>query len=114
MRIYIASAYTKGDVAINVRNVILMADELVKLGHIPYIPHLTHFWHLLSPKGVEFWYGYDLSFLEYWAEALLRLPNESDGADNEVRVAKYLNIPIYYGLEDIPKPGCPQGSHKER
>lgn len=102
-RIYIASAYTKGDVAINVRKVILVADELVKLGHTPYIPHLTHFWHLVSPKEVEFWYEYDNSFLEYWAECLLRLNNESFGADAEVQKAKELRIPVYYSLEDLPK-----------
>ena len=102
MRIYIASAYSKGDVAVNVHRVILAADKIVELGHTPYIPHLTHFWHLLSPKRISFWYSYDLSFLEYWAEALLRIPNESDGADNEVKVAKYLNIPVYYDIKDLP------------
>jgi len=102
MRVYIASAYTKGDVAVNVRNVILIADELVKRGHTPYIPHLTHFWHLVSPKDIGFWYEYDNSFLDHWAEALLRMPNESTGADNEVIRAKKLGIPVYYNIEDLP------------
>ena len=102
MRIYIASAYTKGDVAINVRRVIEVADYLLERGHIPYVPHLTHLWHLISLKPVSAWYAYDLSFLQDWAEALLRIPNESDGADNEVNVAKYLDIPVYYNIEDIP------------
>ena len=43
MRVYIAGAYSKGDVALNVREAIEMADKLVKLGHIPYIPHLPGF-----------------------------------------------------------------------
>lgn len=104
MRIYIASAYTKGDVAINVRNVILVADELVRRGHIPFIPHLTHFWHLVSPKEVDFWYEYDNSFLDIWAEGLLRLDNMSTGADNEVARARRLGIPIYLDIDDVPKP----------
>jgi len=103
MRIYIASAYTKGDVAINVRNVILVADELVKRGHTPFIPHLTHFWHLLSPKEVEFWYEYDNSFLDYWAEGVLRLDNESSGADKEVIRAKKRGIPVYFDIDGLPK-----------
>jgi len=102
MRIYIASAYTKGDVAINVRNVILVADELVKRGHTPYIPHLTHLWHLISPKESSFWYEYDNSFIDHWADALLRLDNLSSGADNEVVRARKLGIPVYYNLGDIP------------
>lgn len=101
MRVYIASAYTQGDVAINVRKVILVADELVKRGHTPYIPHLTHFWHLVSPKEVKFWYDYDNSFLGHWAECLLRLDNESKGADAEVERAKRLGIPVYFRIEDL-------------
>lgn len=102
MRIYIASAYSKGDVAINVRTVIMVADELVRLGHTPYIPHLTHFWHLISPKEYRFWLEYDNSFLEHWAQAILRLDNESVGADDEVKLAKKLGLLIYYTKEEIP------------
>jgi len=105
MRIYIASAYTIGDVALNVRNVISVADELLKLGHTPFIPHLTHFWHLVSPKEADFWYEYDNSFIDHWAEALLRLDNQSYGADNEVIRAKRLGIPVYYDIKDIGKGG---------
>ena len=101
MRIYIASAYTKGDVAVNVHKVIEVADKLVGMGHTPYIPHLTHFWHLVSPKEIDFWYKYDNSFLDHWAEALLRIRNESVGADREVARARRLGLPVFYNLEDI-------------
>jgi hypothetical protein len=103
VRVYIASAYTKGDVAVNVRNVILVADVLVNRGHTPYIPHLTHFWHLLSPKKANFWYEYDNSFLDHWAECVLRLDNQSSGADNEVMRAKRLGIPVYFDIEGLPQ-----------
>lgn len=102
MRVYIAGAYTRGDVAVNIHNAILVADHLVKRGHIPYIPHLTHFWHLLSPKEIRFWYKYDNSFLDYWAQAVLRLDNESIGADAEVKRARALDLPVYYSLEELP------------
>lgn len=101
MRVYIASAYTKGDVAVNVRDAILIADELIKLGHTPYIPHLTHFWHLVSPHEIQFWYEYDNSFLDHWAECVLRLPNESNGADQEVMRAVKRGIPVYYSLVEL-------------
>lgn len=102
MRIYIAAPYTKGDVAINVNRVFKVADKLVAKGHIPYIPHWTHFWHLISPKDYSFWITYDETFIVHWAEALLRLEGESCGADNEVSLARSLGIPVYYNIEEIP------------
>ena len=102
MRVYIASAYSKGDVALNVREVILAADKLVELGHTPYIPHLTHFWHIISPKQYQFWLDYDMSFIDNWAEALLRLNNLSAGADKEVERARVLGLPVYYDMEQLP------------
>ena len=101
MRVYIASAYTKGDVAVNVRNVIEVADYLLNRGHIPYVPHLTHFWHLVSPKAVDIWYDYDMNFLEHWAECVLRLENDSVGADNEVKRANELGLPVYFNITDL-------------
>jgi hypothetical protein len=37
-------------------------------------------------------------------DAILRLPGESKGADEDVRLAKELGLPIYYRLADVP--GC--------
>ncbi|MNL86140.1 hypothetical protein D3C87_2147270 [compost metagenome] len=37
-------------------------------------------------------------------EAVLRLPGDSKGADNDVRIARERGIPVYYRLEDVP--GC--------
>ena len=35
-------------------------------------------------------------------DAILRLPGESKGADNDVRLAKERGIPVYYHLSEIP------------
>lgn len=35
-------------------------------------------------------------------DAILRLPGESKGADNDVRLAKERGIPVYYQLNEIP------------
>ena len=102
MRIYIAAPYTRGDVAVNINKVFKVADRLVARGHLPYIPHWTHFWHLISPKEYSFWTAYDKTFILYWAEALLRLDGESLGADIEVLLARESFIPIYYNEENIP------------
>ena len=97
-RIYIAGPYTKGDVAINVRVAILAGNKLAQVGYVPFIPHLSHFWHLLYPRLTEFWYQYDFAWLEL-CDCLVRLPGESVGADLEVRRAKDLGIPIYWSVE---------------
>jgi hypothetical protein len=35
-------------------------------------------------------------------DAILRLPVDSKGADNDVKLAHERGIPVYYGLEEIP------------
>lgn len=98
--IYIAGPYSGGDTVLNVRNSVLAAEELIKLELIPYIPHLTAFWHLVSPHEYEFWLNYDLNWLSK-CDSLLRLPGDSSGADKEVAYAMKMGIPIFYNLVDI-------------
>jgi len=100
MRVYIAGPYTKGDVAVNVRNAIITGDEVFNLGHSPYIPHLTHFWHMLCPRDWGAWVSQDSVWL-LQCEAVIRLPGESKGADIEIALAKSKGIPVYEGLEDF-------------
>ncbi len=102
MRIYIAAPDSKGDTVINVRNAILAGDKLLEMGHIPFIPHLTHFWHYISPKPWEVWLKIDQDWLVV-CDALLRLPGESKGADLEVEMAKKLCLFIYYSVDEIPR-----------
>ncbi len=35
-------------------------------------------------------------------DAVLRLPGASQGADNDVKIARERGIPVYFALEDIP------------
>ena len=102
MKIYVAGPYTKGDVAVNVRNAILAGNNVAALGHTPFIPHLTHFWHMLYPKEIDFWYKQDIEWLKA-CDALLRLSGESHGADEEVRIARELGLPIYTSYLEIPR-----------
>ncbi len=99
-RVYVAGPYTKGDVAVNVRNAIAAANELLDAGFYPYLPHLTHFWHLVCPREYEDWMRLDLEFLPQ-CEALLRLPGESSGADREVDHAMTLGIPVFLSMSDL-------------
>jgi hypothetical protein len=37
------------------------------------------------------------------SHAVLRLPGESTGADNEVKLANQLNIPVFHDMETLVK-----------
>ena len=100
MRVYVAGPYTKGDVAQNVRNAIDVGDELFSMGHIPFVPHLTHFWHMIHPRPWEDWLKIDKEWIPL-CDAVLRLEGESAGADMEVELADELGIPVYYSIEEM-------------
>lgn len=42
-------------------------------------------------------------------DAVLRLPGESKGADNDVRLARERGLPVYFTIEDVP--GCAAASY---
>jgi hypothetical protein len=102
MKIYIAGPYTKGDVALNVRAAIFAGSHVANLGHIVFIPHLTHFWHLLTPEKYDFWMKQDEAWLRE-CDALLRIGGESSGADKEMSIAEKLGLIIYHSVFEIPK-----------
>jgi hypothetical protein len=100
MKVYVAGPYSKGDVAENVRNAIYAGNNLRALGHTPFIPHLTHFWHFLLPHAIDYWYAYDMEWLEQ-CDAVFRIPGESHGADEEVKRAEELGKPVYYSYQGL-------------
>lgn len=99
-KVYVAGPYTKGDVAVNVKNAIDAGSQLADAGFAPMIPHLSHFWHLVSPRPYDYWIALDLEFLPF-CDYLLRIPGESSGADNEVAVAESLGIPVFFSVESL-------------
>jgi hypothetical protein len=111
MRIYVAGPYKpRGNdmhdaarlVYHNTRKAILIGIELIKKGHNPYIPHLTHYIHIESDVGwpPEKWIELDNEWLDY-CDALYYIA-PSGGADRELERAKSQNKPIYYSLEEVP------------
>jgi len=100
LRVYVAGPYTKGGEADNVRKAIAAADRLMELGFYPYVPHLTHFWHLLFPHPWEYWMELDKKYLRV-CDILLRLPGESRGADEEVGSATRWGIPVVYSMGEL-------------
>jgi len=77
-----------------------VADRLIHLGFAPFVPHLYHFLHLMAPHDYEVWMAVGLAWLRT-CDAVLRLPGESPGADREVEVARILEIPVFYSVEEL-------------
>ena len=99
-RVYIASPYSIGDQAVNVRRQMDCAEELMSLNFVPYAPLLSHFQHLVHPRSIEDWYKFD----NEWVKAchyLLRLSGESKGADDEVGLAREFRIPVFYSIYEL-------------
>lgn len=92
-RIYIAGPYTVGDVGVNVRKAIEVADRLRFLGGVPHVPHLNHLWHLAFPHDYEYWMALDMDWLAV-CDWIVRIPGESPGADREEVFAKARGIPV--------------------
>jgi len=98
--VYVASPYSNGDKLENVKQSIEVAEELIKLGYVPYLPLLSHFWDELIHHDYQFWMDYDKKWLSRCA-ALLRIGGISSGADKEVEYAKMSGIPIFYSIEEL-------------
>ena len=92
--LYIAGPYSGGDVVMNVRTAIQMADVARRRGWLPFCPHLFHLWHIVEPHQWAYWTEMDMEWLEL-ADALYRIRGESPGADAEVERAKERGIPVY-------------------
>ena len=100
MRVFISGPYTKDDPVVNTRNAILAGEEVSRRGHIPWIPHLNIQLHMVCPHEPDFWYEYDLRWLDV-CDVLLRLPGESWGADKEVEYAIQKRIRVIYDINEL-------------
>lgn len=101
-KIYIAGPYSTGDTILNIRDALEEADILMDYGFVPFVPHLTGFWHMLYPREYEKWMQYDEQWLRS-CDAVLRLSGESAGADREVSLALFLGIPCFTERVDLTK-----------
>ena len=114
MRIYVAGPYSPQspskhtciqEAAHNVDRAIRVALVLISKGHYPFVPHLTHYIHVSSAcqreLGERFYYEYDNTFLDHWAEALFYM-GSSKGADAELERAKRLGLKIFYDFSEVP------------
>jgi hypothetical protein len=101
-RIFISGPYTQGDVSINVRTAMNISNDLMNHGFAPYCPHLTHFLQISNPQPYEKWLELDMHYLVL-CDAVYRFPGDSQGADDEVKLAIEKGIPVYYSIKELYK-----------
>ncbi|MCW8876123.1 MAG: hypothetical protein OQK04_05290 [Kangiellaceae bacterium] len=111
--VYIASPYTKGDLAINTHFQCKVFDQLLDDGKVlPVAPLWSHFQHTAFPRKYQDWIDYDQAMLPLY-DACLRLnvehsqlgyfQDESSGADGEVATFRELEKPVFYSVEELYK-----------
>jgi hypothetical protein len=100
MNIFISGPYgntnPKEVIAKNVAMADKVARDLMAKGHNVFCPHkMSHGWEDDNRITLERCYELDRSFLLLWADAIIRIPGYSIGADKEMVIAVELGLEIY-------------------
>lgn len=108
MKVYIAGPYsakTKTQVKTNVENAMRAGAQLLRMGHTPFIPHLTHYFHVFTTaEGAPFEYEDYMKWDEVWliaCDAFLYLA-PSPGTDRERQIALARGMMVFSDINDIP------------
>lgn len=99
-RVYVAGPISQGDFMLNIRRGIDAANDLRKLGFVPFCPFLDAFWQLVHHMDYEEMLAQDFAWIEV-CDALYRMPGESPGADREVEYARSLGIPVHHSMVEL-------------
>lgn len=100
LRVYISGPITLGDQRENVRLAMGVAHELINCGYAPLCPHLSWFYPFANDVPHATWIAADLPWVEV-SDAVLRLPGESKGADEEVAFAELCGIPVFTSIGNL-------------
>lgn len=115
MMILIAGPYRSGTgddpqkMAANLKRLEQASYPIFQAGHVPMIGEWVALpiWHSAGGQTVgdalydEILHPTAGRLIEH-CDAILRLPGDSKGADNDVRLAHERGIPVYYALDEIP------------
>jgi len=117
MLILIAGPYKSGTngnpdaMAANLRKLEAAAWPIFEAGHVPMIGEWVALPVLHSAGATvtdsladDVLYPTAQRLLQH-CDAVLRLPGESTGADQDVETAKRLGLPVYYDITQIPRDG---------
>ena len=84
-----------------IRAAVEVAEEILTYHCSAIIPHtMTVMWGYAYPKSKSTWLALDKAIIAK-CDAILRIPGDSEGADEEMRFAKSVGIPIYGTVEEL-------------
>lgn len=104
-RVYVSGPYSS-DPEHNTHLAIEAGQTLLEFGYAPMVPHLNHYWdeyrdeRKLPRNEEDAWLALDLAWVAQ-ADAVIRLPGESQGADRETNLAYEWGIPVYMGQDPV-------------
>ena len=100
-KVYISGPLTtSGNVLENLDRAMAAARRLIDAGFAPFCPHLTYH---VDPGGEiphAVWLEAELPWVQV-ADAVLRLPGESIGADMEVEHATIHGVPVFGSVGEL-------------
>lgn len=100
LRVYISGPITKGDRVANFAQAASVQQQLMEVGFAPLNPMLSMMHPAAWSIPHEQWIASDLPWVEA-ADAVLRLPGESTGADAECEHAIKYGIPIFNSITGL-------------
>lgn len=105
LRVYVAGPLTNGNLRENIKQATDAAKSLMWHDYAPLCPHLTVYMDGDTPSVAcgfthEEWMRVCLPWVAV-ADAVLRLPGKSVGADMETDLANELGIPVFNSIEEV-------------
>jgi hypothetical protein len=107
IKVYIASPYSNGDIAINVRFQLDITNKLLDLGFYPFTPLYSHFQHMFNPRPYKDWMRMDFVWLRT-CDCIVRFHTtfngeelHSSGADAEEAEAIRIGLPVFHSIEEL-------------
>ena len=110
--VYVAGPISRGNLRENVRRACAAGVALMKAGIAVHVPHLTCYMGQVYdglgaipevlPSGtvIDDWYRMSLVEVRR-CDALLRIPGESTGADQEADEATRLGKPVFNSIDEV-------------
>jgi hypothetical protein len=98
--VYVAGPISKGPLLNHTRAAFAAASELVDAGFSVTLPHAFITFEIAHPKDYDVMMSVCRPHVVR-ADALLRLPGESDGADREVAWADAADVPVFHTVAEL-------------
>lgn len=107
--VYVAGSYDHGDKPTNLQRAFAAAENVVKKGGFPVVPHMCHLWHSkYFYHKRDFWLLYSMRLLKQ-CHCMIVCPGSefSEGVKAERREAMAMGIPVlnydqFMALEKFP------------